>query len=213
MIPVTPIGPPAGFAQKVVKPAKAWATRKGWPWNAPPPTGKANDLPAKWTACLDDLHSGYGGICAYLSVYTHRAEQAGSVDHFVPKSVAPISEAYNWSNFRLASRPMNTNKDDYQDVLDPFTLPAELFTLNLLNGRVRVNKSVASPGSALHQQALDTINRLKLNLGPFRSLRLEFIDEYLRQRQLLDPQALDSARAQLRARSPFIFQEVIRQGW
>jgi hypothetical protein len=213
MITVTPIGPPPGFALKVVKPAKAWATRKGWPWNAPPPVGKANELPAKWTACLDDLHRGYAGICAYLSVYTHRSEQASSVDHFVPKSVAPLSEAYNWSNFRLASRPMNTNKDDFQDVLDPFTLPAELFTLNLLNGRVSINRSVASPGSVLHQQAVDTLNRLKLNLGQFRSLRLEFIDEYLRQRQMSDPQALQLARAQLRARSPFIFQEVIRQGW
>ena len=150
MIPVSPVGPPPGFAAKVVKPAKAWATRKGWPWAAPPPAGKANELPDHWTKVLDALHEGYGGACAYLSVYTHRSLDSTSVDHFEPKSKAPISRAYDWSNYRLASRPMNTNKGEHQDVLDPLTLPIGLFKLNLVSNRTvqlhpRITLSPARP--------------------------------------------------------------------
>ncbi|HSV69030.1 MAG TPA: hypothetical protein VLI72_02870 [Methylibium sp.] len=213
MIPITPLGPPPGFAIKVIRPAKAWVTRKAWDWNAPPPAGKSNELPDHWTKVLNELHEGYGGACAYLSVYTHRSLDSTSVDHFEPKSKSPIKRAYDWSNYRLASRPMNTNKGEHLDVLDPFALPPGLFKLSLVCGRVRVSDTVAPVGSALRTQAIGTLKRLKLNGGEYRDLRLHYIDEYLRNRQDPNPGAVSAARNQLLVQSPFIHHEVIRQGW
>jgi hypothetical protein len=213
MTPVTLVGPPNGFAIKVVRPAKAWVTRKGWSWTAPPPVGRAHELPAHWTRVLGALHDGYGGACAYLSVYTHRSLDSTSVDHFEPKSKAPIAQAYDWSNYRLTSRPMNTNKGEHLDVLDPFGLPPGLFKLSLVSGRVRISDTVAPLGSALRTQAIATLKRLKLNDGEYRNLRLHYIDEYLRNRQLPVLNALPAARNQLLLQSPFIHHEVMRQGW
>lgn len=213
MIPVTPVGPPPGFTASVVRPAKAWATRNAWVWTEPPPAGRASELPAHWTKVLDALHDGYGGACAYLSVYTHRSLDSTSVDHYEPKSNAPIARAYDWSNYRLASRPMNTNKGEHRDVLDPFKLPPGLFRLDLVSGRVRIDDAVAPPGSTLRARAHDTLKRLKLNGGEYRELRLHYLDEYLRNRQLPRPNALQAARDQLLLQSPFIHNEVVRQGW
>jgi hypothetical protein len=213
MIPVTPVGSTPGFANKVVRPAKAWVKRKGWSWTEPPPVGKANELPDYWTKVLNDLHDGYGGACAYLSVYTHRSLDSTSVDHFDPKSKSPIARAYDWSNYRLASRPMNTNKGEHQDVLDPFALSPGVFKLSLVSGRVRISDIVAPVGSPMRTQAMATLKRLKLNDGEYRDLRLRYIDEYLRNRLLPDPNALTAARNQLLLQSPFIHHEVMRQGW
>lgn len=213
MISVSPVGLPPGFAMKVVRPAKAWVARKGWTWTAPPPVGKAHELPDHWTKVLGDLHDGYGGACAYLSVYTHRSLDSTSVDHYEPKSKAPITRAYDWSNYRLASRPMNTNKGEHLDVLDPFSLPPGLFDLNLVSGRVRISDAVAPVGSALRTQAIATLKRLKLNDGEYLDLRLRYIDEYLQNRQLPAPNAVPAARNQLLLQSSFICSEVMRQGW
>ena len=217
MIPVTPSGPPAGFTAKVVTPAKAWVNKKGWDWSAPAPTGQAKLLPAHWTRVLGDMHDAHSGVCAYLSVYTHRALDCTSVDHFVPKSKAPIAQVYAWSNFRLASRPMNTNKREHEDVLDPFTLQPGLFTLNLLSGRVLINAEVAPIGTPLHDHAKATLKRLKLNAGEYRELRLTYLDNYLNACQpkgRTSPRtSIKKARDALLIASPFIYQEVVRQGW
>ncbi len=213
MIAVTPVGPPPAFAVKVVKPAKAWTTRKGWAWSAPPPSGKAHELPGHWTKVLDDLHDAYGGACAYLSVYTHRALDSTSVDHFEPKSKAPIGRSYDWSNYRLASRPMNTNKGEHLDVLDPFALPPGLFKLCLVSGRVHIGDGAAPQGSALRTQAQATLARLRLNDGEYRDLRIRIIDKFLQDRQLAGMGAMQRALDQLRMQSPFIHSEVLRQGW
>ncbi len=135
------------------------------------------------------------------------------MDHFVPKSKASIRGAYDWSNYRLACRPMNTNKGEADDVLDPIGLPHELFTLDLLSGRVQINKEVAAVGTHMHLNAQRTIKRLKLNAGPFRMLRLEYINMYLDSRQAQYPNALSAARDTLAIYSPFIHLEVVRQGW
>lgn len=217
MIPVTPSGPPAGFAAKVVVPAQAWVNKKGWSWTSPAPTGQAKLLPAHWTKVLGEMHDTYAGVCAYLSVYTHRALDCTSVDHFVPKSKASIAQAYTWANFRLASRPMNTNKGQHENVLDPFTLMPGLFTLNLLSGRVLINAEVAPVDSPLHAQAKATVKRLKLNAGEYRSLRLTYLDEYLNARQPKGrasiKASIKNARDALLIASPFIYHEVVRQGW
>jgi len=213
VISITPAGPPPGFATDVVRPARTWATGKGWSWAAPPPVGQSRKLPAHWTKVLDSLHEAHSGVCAYLSVYTHRSLDATSVDHYLPKSKHPIARAYDWSNYRLASRPMNTNKGEHEDVLDPFQLPARLFALNLLSGRVQINTAVAAVGTPLHREAQATLTRLKLNAGEYRELRLGYINEYLSECQQPGADAVLHARAALLLKSPFIYQEVMQQGW
>lgn len=212
MMPIAPHGPPPGFAVKVVGPAKAWAKRKSWNWNAPPPAGRSQELPSHWTKVLDELHERYDGVCSYLCIYMHRALDGTSVDHFSPKSKAPLAQAYDWANFRLASRPMNTNKGEHSDVLDPFALPPGLFELSLVSGRVHVCDAVAPVGSALHRQAIATLGRLKLNDGEYRNLRLRHIDHYFKGCAIPHPDAVEAAREELRLASPFIYQEVMRQG-
>ncbi|MGR6806046.1 hypothetical protein ACU6VI_07045 [Sphaerotilus natans] len=211
MIRVTPPPVPAGMARRVVAPAKRWASEHGIDWNAPPP--KPADLPACWTKILPELHQGHGGTCAYLSIYLELAVQAASVDHFIPKSLAPVSKAYDWRNFRLASRAMNTHKRDFTDVLDPFTLVPELFSLNLLSGRIGVNRTVAPARSPLHKAAHDTLKRLKLNASLFRELRLKHLDRYLSIRASGTAEALVLARQELAVAAPFVHAEVLRQGW
>ena len=220
MIRVTPAEPPLGFTAKVYKPAKAWAKRKNWAWTAPPPvgkTGKTGKLEPFWTEVLGDLHSAHAGVCAYLSVYIHRVVGSKEIDHYCPKSKFPIALAYDWSNYRLACKSMNTNKGVHLDVLDPFTLPANLFALNLLSGRVSINPAVASHPSTLHSQATATIIRLKLNAGVYRNLRLQYINGYLQAcmntQGTKSKQRIQKARADLLRESPFIHHEVVRQGW
>jgi hypothetical protein len=152
-------------------------------------------------------------VCAYLSVYTHRSHDATSVDHYLPKSRHPVARAYDWSNYRLASRPMNTNKGEHEDVLDPFQLPDRLFILNLLSGRIQINAAVAAVGTPLHLKAQATLKRLKLNAGEYRELRLGYINEYLSECQQPGANAVTDARNALLLKSPFIYHEVVQQGW
>ena len=205
--------PPPDFAMKVVRPAKTWVSKKGWDWTAPPPKGMSRKLPPYWTKALDHLHQFHGGICAYLSVYIHRSLDATSIDHYLPKSQSRVSSAYDWANYRLASRPKKTNKKEHMDVLDPFSLPPGLFTLNLLNGRVGIDVGVAPIDSTLHAQAVTTLQRLKLNDGEYRELRLGYIDDYLQQAHGQSPTTVLHARERLLMQSPFIHQEILRQGW
>ena len=213
MIPVLPSGVPPGFAKKVVAPAKRWATKNGWNWTMPPPPKKASCVPAHWRNVLDELHGAHGGVCAYLSVYMHRTMDSSSVDHFLPVSKSPLSAAYDWSNYRLASRPMNTNKGEHQDVLDPFTLPPNLFTLKILSARIRINTDIAPLGSRLHQEAQDTLERLKLNEGEYRAIRLHYLNKYLEACRPQTKSSVKRARATLLLESPFLHQEVVRQDW
>jgi hypothetical protein len=72
-----------------------------------------------WTRALDALHDAYRGVCAYTCFYIEKT--AGpTVDHFVAITKAALKEAYEWDNYRLACSLMNTHKNDFSDVLDPF---------------------------------------------------------------------------------------------
>lgn len=194
----------------MVAPAKAWAANNGVSWTAKPPDPDA--LPPHWRKVLADLHRLHGGACAYLSVYFDLAVGAATVDHYTPKSKAAVSQAYHWPNFRLACRTMNTNKGAHADVLDPFTLPSGLFTLNVASGRIRINLHLAPLGSVLHAGAKSTIRRLKLNAGIHRDLRLDHLNHYLATRAM-GGAAAAGALAELAVAAPFIHAEALREGW
>jgi uncharacterized protein (TIGR02646 family) len=198
MISVVPQPEPADFDAKVRQPGKAWLADKGIAMAASLP--KETDPHPYWRKCLDELHRRYGGICAYLAVHIERATGAASVDHFVAKS-ALAGETYEWRNYRLACLAMNARKRAFDDVLDPFALPPDVFHLELVTGRIYVN-----PGLTKNQLVIDaqvTIKRLDLDSGINREIRARHFDEYLRQ---LRPAGL------LARYSPFVWAELRRQG-
>lgn len=195
VIPVTEQPEPDTFNKQVREPGQAWVRRKGLDPRAPVPRG--TKLKPCWRECLDDLHSAYGGICAYLSIYIERV--AGTVDHFVPKSVM-LSLAYEWSNYRFAWGPMNTRKGAAEDVLDPFTLQSGMFQLELVSGRIYPNpKLPKEAGEAVAR----TIRRLSLDDSYCRDIRA---------RRYLDYVEGEVTATYLASHSPFIHYEADRQG-
>jgi hypothetical protein len=123
----------------------------------------------------------------------------GSVDHFVPKSADP-SQAYEWTNFRLAQERINNNKDDSRDVLDPFHIRPGWFVLDLASFYVQPNNGLRKE---IEVAIATTIRVLKLNADTFIRLRYAVLKEYSSDNCTID--FLDR-------RYPFIAAELRRQG-
>jgi uncharacterized protein (TIGR02646 family) len=153
---------------------------------------------------MAELHAAYEGICAYLGIYIERATGAGSTDHFVAKSSLP-SLAYEWSNYRLACLAMNAKKNAFDDIIDPFQVPEDLFRIELVTGRIYWNE--AQP-ELWRDRARQTIVRLGLDGGINRELRARRFGDYLK---MAAGNPMD-AKEYLRRYSPFVWTEVIRQG-
>jgi uncharacterized protein (TIGR02646 family) len=137
-------------------------------------------------------------VCAYACAYIERITGHGTVDHFVAKS-ADVGQAYEWRNYRLACLKMNQRKRDFDDVLDPFTLAAGTFVLDLVTGRI-------APSPRLRNGALEaarrTIDRLRLDDAECRQWRLDWFDNYHNGH---------ICERHLRRRSPFVWHEARRQ--
>lgn len=196
MIPVKPQAEPATFDSQVRQPGRTWlrthklARRRRVP--------KGVKLPPYWRECLPELYSAYGGICAYLGIHFERITGAATADHYVAKS-GRLSLAYEWSNFRLACLLMNGRKQKFDDVLDPFTLAADTFHLNLLDGSIRPNPGLST---AMGRKAQATIDRLKLDDAECRKVRaLAYADVV----------SGDITADYLRRRYPFVWYEAKRQ--
>jgi uncharacterized protein (TIGR02646 family) len=141
----------------------------------------------------------YGGICAYVCVYIELVTGSPSVEHFVPKSKA-LNQAYEWDNYRLACTKINSRKRDFLDVLDPFTLAAGWFELNLLDGSIFPNTALTA---AHRKKVQQTIDRLKLDDAECRELRLSHFNDFV---------AKEISSAYFKKRSPFVWLEAQRQG-
>lgn len=151
MIPVQLQPEPSDFNEKVRRKGLAFLQQE-----ANPKAWKNRDY---WTAAIHDLCGAYNRICAYSAQWIPPAQGTPTVDHFIPKSVAP-DKAYEWSNFRLSCQLLNARKWTFQDVLDPFTIQPGWFVLDFPSLHVK-----ADPSLDLHikQKVISTINRLKLN--------------------------------------------------
>lgn len=202
MIPVTPQPEPGGFDADVRQPGLAWLKASGIATGAPIPKG--TKPPRHWRKCLPELHSAYEGICAYLCVHIERCAGGISVDHYIAKSKL-AGEAYEWSNFRLASLAMNSRKRDYSTVLDPFLLQPDTFFLELVTGRIYANPSL---DPAVRTSADETIRRLGLD-KPCREMRARRYSDYV---ALVRNGPNADAVAQLQRYSPFVWYEASRQG-
>lgn len=159
------------------------------------PAGK---FPPFWTEALPELHEAYGRVCAYMSFYIERVTGAASVDHMLPKSLN-WQEVYEWRNYRLACSLMNSRKNDYQDVLDPFEIDDDWFRIESVAYQV-----VPAPNLPpdIHLKVQATIDRLKLNDYECLKLREEYVAAF---------QQGDITQNYLRQRAPFLAREMERE--
>lgn len=199
MIPVKPQLAPKGFNARVLRPGRKCIADNGLPRKGAIPKGKTKKLKPYWRRCLRALHRKYDGICAYLCTHIEVPVKGHSVDHFVPKSL-DVALAYRWSNYRLASLGLNAKKRDFTDVLDPFTIAQDTFHINFSNGRILPNPALPLDMLA---KARATIRRLGLDSYECRQMRLGHFDSY---------QQGDWSLDYLARRSPFVWQEIVRQG-
>lgn len=211
MIKVVPAAEPADFDTKVRQPglraiaelvgAPSLSSRPGRPRRVVATTREAipaDQFPAIWTEALPDLLAAYGRVCAYMSFYIERVTGAASIDHMLPKSLT-WSEVYEWNNYRLACSLMNSRKNAYQDVLDPFEIEDGWFCLEWVDYQVIPDPSLAPE---VLQQVEATIQRLRLNDYECRRLREEYVADFLRGDISLD---------HLHRRAPFLAREVERR--
>ena len=155
-------------------------------------------LPSLWRQYLPQLYKSYAGVCAYLCVYIELSVGGATVDHFVAKSKQP-EFTYEWSNYRLACAAMNTFKNDYDDVLDPFSLSARTFCLEPTSGRIYPNPELVATEQRL--AAEKTIIRLRLDAPNYRELRASHFSDFV--------QGYFTA-AHLKRISPFVWIEAQR---
>lgn len=197
MIHVTPQPEPEDFDRTVRQKGLTWLQNNGIDLNSPLPVG--TKIYSYWTKCLHSLYTAYGGYCAYLAIFLDKSTGSCTVEHFVPKSQRP-DLAYEWSNYRLSCRQINSRKLNFNDVLDPFEVEDGWFQLELVSGHIFPNPHLSDN---LIKRVKNTIDRLGLDNSDNKEMRaMRYLyyckglvtDEYLK---------LDS---------PFVWMEAKRQG-
>lgn len=197
MIHVIPQPEPASFDANVRQPGLKSLCEKGIDLSHS--LAKGTKISPHWTKSLDDLYRSYGGICAYLAIHFERITGAGSVDHFAAKSQY-AGLAYEWTNYRLACTRMNSRKNNYGDVLDPFEIENGWFQLELITGHIYPNPELSDELSAA---VLDTIKRLKLDDEGCKEVRARHYLQYING---------ETTGSFLQRHSPFVWYEANRQG-
>ena len=149
MIPVAKVKKPRGFDAKVKTPGDAWLA--GHPTAARPP--------ALWAPYTSTLAERFGNLCGYAAMHD---PTGGTVDHFLSYK-RHRHLAYEWTNYRFASAPLNSSKGTADDtVLDPFEIGAGWFEIMLPSLQMRLTDAVPP---AMRAKAEFTLNRLKLRDG------------------------------------------------
>jgi hypothetical protein len=210
-MPVAKAPKPPGFDEKVLRPGLiAIAEMVGKKPPYPRKRGRAckkiaereRDIPPEkfkpyWTEAIDDLMKAYDEICAYSCFRIHRVTGAGSVDHFAPKSRS-WRQVYRWSNYRLCCSRLNARKNDFGDVLDPFTIRRGWFHLELVGFQVIPNPRLPKATRKTIQATID-----RLGLDDFRRDRERDAERYWQR---------DISLKTLKEDSPLVAAELQRQG-
>ena len=212
MIRVEPADEPESFEKNVRQPGlralaelageKNLPKRKGRPRKAIADSREAipaDKFPPYWTNTLPELREAYKHICCYVSIYIEPITGAASVDHMLPKSLS-WRDAYEWQNYRLACSLMNSRKNDFRDVLDPFEIGDGWFQLELVGYQV-IPRVGLDP--EVEQRVQATIDRLRLNDWDCLKSREDYAANYF---------GKDISFDYLRRRSPFLAGEIERQG-
>ena len=193
VIPVIPKPEPEAFDELVRKKGKKFLSD----FTHSKPTTAQWTTHDYWNSVKAHIYSAYKGICAY-SAHWIPFTAGPQIDHYIPKSVDK-NLAYEWSNYRLACSLVNSLKQDYQDVLDPFTLGKNWFFLEFPSLLVKANPELSEKDL---KSVSDTIKRLKLN-----------DDRFVNDRNMwLEPYCLGEASFPvLQKTAPFIAYELERQ--
>ncbi|RKH94097.1 hypothetical protein [Corallococcus sp. AB038B] len=157
-----------------------------------------------WTRALDAMHDAYQGICAYSCFYIEPLCGL-TVDHFVALSRTGAPQAYEWDNYRLACSLMNAAKNQFPDVLDPFVIQDDWFTLNLATFQVEAAEGLEAP---LKQLVDATITRLGLASRDVSNTHRTWFETYWKPAVPTQPIPLWF----LERRAPFLVREMRRQG-
>jgi uncharacterized protein (TIGR02646 family) len=165
MTPVAAVGEPATFDASVRAPGRDYLDSLTANEEA-----KTGEHPY-WRRVLRELHTAYGGICAYTCHWIPYDVGNDTVEHFIPKSIYP-SLAYEWSNYRLVCGRLNGRKRDFQDVVDPFDVVLGMFRLEFPSLLVSVGSNLTASQKSM---AASTIMRLKLNEARSIDMRLHFV--------------------------------------
>ena len=133
------------------------ARRPGLRWLSEHQTGRPKNL---WSPFLSYLADGFRNLCAYSAMY----EPVGEVDHYLsmdhPLRPENRKLAYEWSNYRFASRLMNNKKRNEDDqVLDPLVVQEGWFAVSLPGLQLCVTECCPAE---FRKRALFTIKRLGL---------------------------------------------------
>lgn len=193
MIPVQLAPEPPGFDNTVRRPGAVFLA------SCSNPSGKQLDKKPLWQKALPDMVSAYGDVCAYycFAIGT-KTSGVAEIDHFLPKSKWP-DLAYEWTNFRLASKWANAAKSD-KSVLDPFSLRPDSFRILFVTGEL-----IPSPGlpEEYASECRKTIDILKLNRPELRNRRINDFDDFIRGR---------ISMGRLQREAPFVACEIQRLG-
>ncbi|MGP3699892.1 hypothetical protein [Rhodobacter sp. NSM] len=161
----------------------------------------ASDIPPEkfppyWREALTDLMKSYNETCAYICMRIHPVTGGGSVDHFAAKS-ASWRRAYQWGNYRLCCSRINSKKNNFSDVVDPFLAAPDSFQLELLTFQVKPSDDL---DPAERTKVDETIRRLGLN-------------DFCRDREAHAEDYWDNqiSLKVLRRESPFVAYELYRQ--
>lgn len=149
MIPFARIKKPRGFDGKVKTPGNDWL----------PKNPLAKRPPALWEPFVANLSDGFRNLCGYAAMHD---PTGGTVDHFLSFKYHRHL-AYEWSNYRFASGPLNSSKRNADDaVLDPFEVGEGWFEIILPSLQMRVTDAVPA---TYRNKAEFTLKRLKLRDG------------------------------------------------
>lgn len=213
MIPVVAAAEPASFERKVrqrgleaIRELVGESRSRKRP--GPPRKGAAkyarrediptNVFPTYWREALPDLHKAYRGLCAYLAMYLEPSTGSATVDHFIARGER-WDLVYEWSNYRLAAGSINGRKTDRQISVDPFTLRAGTFELELVELQVIVSAAVIGEDREAAEAAIEILG---LNQPECCRLRSEYLEAY---------RAGEIKQSYLERRAPFLVQELRRQ--
>ena len=166
----------------------------------PTPTSREFSTHPYWREISAELHSAYGGICAYTCHWISTDTGWKTVEHFMPKKAHPHL-AYEWDNFRLVCGRLNGRKGQHADVIDPFLIENVMFVMDFPSLLIKPYDQLPDDRT---QQVLDTIRRLKLNDDETNvSARQRYVEDFCR---------TDISFDFLHRNAPLIHRELIRQG-
>ena len=196
---------PEGFDREVRQRGYAWLLKNCIASDSAP--SDPGSLRPFWQHYNKELWDAYRGVCAYLAVYFDYGIGA-TTDHFIAKS-RHAGKAYEWDNYRLACPGVNQRKNKYDDILDPFEIPADTFFLALDTGAIYVNPLLYEQNKKVADLAEKTIKRLHLDSPYNREMRVAYFNEYIENRK----ESLGHFPEKfLMKHNPFVFHEMRRQG-